>query len=33
MNGLWRDRAIGWQKTFPNACALYANAGLVFASE
>lgn len=30
MNGLWWNRPIGWQKTFPNACMLYAVTGPIF---
>ncbi|GAA3616082.1 hypothetical protein GCM10022419_121730 [Nonomuraea rosea] len=30
MGGFWRNRTIGWQKTFRNACALYAKTGAVF---
>jgi hypothetical protein len=30
MGGLWRNRTIGWQKTFPNACVLAAETGLIF---
>ncbi|MGW0805576.1 SSI family serine proteinase inhibitor [Nonomuraea sp. NPDC002799] len=30
MNGLWRNRIIGWKETFPNACELYAKTGPVF---
>ncbi|WP_236004869.1 SSI family serine proteinase inhibitor [Nonomuraea antri] len=31
MNGLWRGRIIGWQKTFANACLLAAKTGPIFA--
>ncbi|MFB4285006.1 SSI family serine proteinase inhibitor [Nonomuraea sp. MTCD27] len=30
MDGVWRNRAIGWQKTFTNACGLYATTGPVY---
>ncbi|MEV4471221.1 SSI family serine proteinase inhibitor [Nonomuraea sp. NPDC049504] len=30
MDGVWRDRSIGWQKTFANACVLVAETGPVF---
>lgn len=30
MNGMWRNRSIGWQKTFPNVCELYAKTGAIF---
>ncbi|MEV0615675.1 SSI family serine proteinase inhibitor [Nonomuraea sp. NPDC050404] len=30
MYGMWRNRTIGWQKTFPNACALTAETGPIF---
>jgi hypothetical protein len=30
MNGLWRNRSIGWQKTYSNACMLDAMTGPVF---
>ncbi|MEV4581498.1 SSI family serine proteinase inhibitor [Nonomuraea jabiensis] len=30
MYGLWRNRTIGWQKTYPNACALAAKTGPIF---
>ncbi|MFI7131316.1 SSI family serine proteinase inhibitor [Nonomuraea sp. NPDC050153] len=30
MDGMWRNRTIGWRKTFPNACELYAKTGPVF---
>ncbi|MGN9779797.1 SSI family serine proteinase inhibitor [Nonomuraea sp. ZG12] len=30
MNGLWRNRPIGWQKTYSNACMLDARTGPIF---
>ncbi|MFF0861400.1 SSI family serine proteinase inhibitor [Nonomuraea sp. NPDC003560] len=30
MNGMWQDRSISWQKTFPNVCELYAKTGAIF---
>ncbi|MEU4574615.1 SSI family serine proteinase inhibitor [Nonomuraea sp. NPDC023979] len=30
MNGMWRNRGIGWQKTFSNACLMYAATGPIF---
>lgn len=30
IDGLWRERTIGWKKTFSSACELYAQTGPVF---
>ncbi|GAA1772722.1 SSI family serine proteinase inhibitor [Nonomuraea bangladeshensis] len=30
MDGVWQNRSIGWQKTFPNVCELYAQTGTIF---
>ncbi|MEU8324126.1 SSI family serine proteinase inhibitor [Nonomuraea sp. NPDC048881] len=30
MDGMWRNRSIGWQKTFPSVCELYAKTGVIY---
>ncbi|MEV4800774.1 SSI family serine proteinase inhibitor [Nonomuraea sp. NPDC049421] len=30
MDGMWRNRPVGWQKTFSSVCDLYAQTGAIF---